>query len=402
MIFEPDAISAEAELLLCCSRVHLDATARDRAKKLLGQQLDWEYLGRTAYDNAVLPLVYSNLRKHFPTAISQPILKPLQIRFRDHVKHNFLLTAELLKLLGEFETRGIKAVPFKGPVLAVLAYGDLSLRQFSDLDILVRREDVAVAKNIILSKGFKLWEKPREVPDAVYLNSRHAETYVTEDGRVTLDLHWRFVQSQYSVEFEPAHLWSRLEPFSLGGKVISCLKFDDLFLYLCIHGSKHCWERLGWICDISEMVRAWPQPDWNSLLRRAEALKIERVILLAFKLARDLLDAPLAQSLATRIDKDPAIEKLSRLVLKKLFSQKIQSNKVLAKTYFQLKSRTHLQDKLPYLMYSFHMAVTPNEHDLKFLPLPKFLYFIYYPLRALRLAATYAFGRRKLVRKVLA
>jgi len=397
MKFEPNAISAEAELLLSCSRVDLDASSRDRARTLLGQPLDWEYVSRTAYDNAVLPLVYSNLQKHFPDAIPQTVLNPLRIRFRDHVKHNFLLTAELLKLLGEFETLGIKAVPFKGPLLAVLAYGDLSLRQFSDLDILVRREDVAHAKNIILSKGFKLWGKPREVPDAVYLKSRHAETFVTEDGRVTLDLHWRFVQTQYSVEFEPDYLWKRLERVSLGGRMIPCLKFEDLFLYLCIHGSKHSWERLGWICDISEMTRVRPQPDWNNLLSRANALNIERVILLAVKLAHDLLEAPLPEILATRIDKDPAIEKLSRLVLKKLFNQKQLANKVLAKTYFQWRTRTQLQDKLPYFMYSFHMAVTPNEEDLKILPLPNFLYFLYYPLRALRLFAVYAFGRRKLV-----
>jgi Uncharacterised nucleotidyltransferase len=395
MIFEPKLISAEAELLLCCSRVHLDAKIRDRAGSLLRQQLDWEYLARTAYDNAVLPLFYSNLRKHFPNAISQPTLHPLRIRFRDHVKHNFLLTAELLKLLGEFETRGIRAVPFKGPVLAAMAYGDLSLRQFSDLDILVRREDVEHARSIILSRGFKPWGKSTDVPDAVYLRSRHADTYVTEDGSVTIDLHWRFVQSEYSVEFEPEHLWKRLEPISLGGRTIPCLKCDDLFLYLCIHGSKHCWERLGWICDISEIVRAWPQLDWNSLLRRANALNIERVVLLALKLAQDLLDTPLPEGVATRIDKDPALEKLSHLVLKKLFTQQSQSPISLATTSFQFRIRTRLQDRLPYLMYSLHMAVTPNEHDLKLLRLPGFLYFLYYPLRTLRLATAYAFSRRE-------
>ncbi len=393
MTLERRGISAEAELLFCCSRVYLDAKVCDRAGTLLRQHLDWEYLARMAYENAVLPLFYSNLRKYFPNVNPQTTLNPLRVRFRDHVKHNYLLTAELLKLLSEFETKGIKAVPFKGPILAATVYGDLTLRQFSDLDILVRRENVEQARNIIMSRGLKPWAKQRQV-DAFYMRSRHAETYVTEDGSVTVDLHWRFLQTHYSVEFEPEYLWKRLEPVSLGGRMIWGLNWEDLFLYLCIHGSKHCWERLGWICDISEMVRVSSKPDWNNLLGRARALNIERVVFLALRLAHKLLDTPLPKNLASQIDKDPAIEKLFHIVRKNLFARKQQSGVSLSKASFQFRVRTRLQDKMPFLSYSLHMAVTPNEHDLALLRLPDCLYFLYYPLRTFRLATTYALGRR--------
>jgi len=57
--------------------------------------------------------------------------------------HNFFLTKELLELLTLFEAHCIPASPYKGPALAIMAYGNLALRQFSDLNILVhKRPDV--------------------------------------------------------------------------------------------------------------------------------------------------------------------------------------------------------------------------------------------------------------------
>ena len=58
-----------------------------------------------------------------------------------------------MKLL---ESNGINAIPYKGPVLANLAYGNLSFREFGDIDILINKSDALKAKEIMISNGYEL------------------------------------------------------------------------------------------------------------------------------------------------------------------------------------------------------------------------------------------------------
>src|SRR5688572_24047075 len=128
---------AEIELLLCCARTSIDSNTLDRLKTLLHQDLGWQRLIQTAGIHGVLPLLYRSLSRNAPGLVPKAILERLRENFRSNVQRNLFLTAELLKLLDLFAAHRIDAVPFKGPVLAAAVYKDLSLRQFSDLDVLV-------------------------------------------------------------------------------------------------------------------------------------------------------------------------------------------------------------------------------------------------------------------------
>jgi hypothetical protein len=68
-------------------------------------------------------------------------LARLRMQYMMNAARNMKMTAELLRILDALKEAGIKAMPLKGPVLAQQLYGDVALRQFSDLDILVARED---------------------------------------------------------------------------------------------------------------------------------------------------------------------------------------------------------------------------------------------------------------------
>ncbi|GAG91885.1 unnamed protein product, partial [marine sediment metagenome] len=84
-----------------------------------------------------MPLLYQSLKKTCPEAVPDDTLEQLRAYFLTNAKRNLFLTGKLLRLLELLKDNGILAVPFKGPVLAESVYGDLSLRQFADLDILV-------------------------------------------------------------------------------------------------------------------------------------------------------------------------------------------------------------------------------------------------------------------------
>src|ERR1041385_7166846 len=143
--------SAASILLLCCAR-----TTADRAlvREIAGGEIDWEYLFLLARRHSVVPLVYLQLDRHAADLTPPEILATFKKHYLENAARNTILTAELCRLLERFAESGIDAIPYKGPVLALFAYGNLALRRFVDLDVIVRKTDVLQAREILLNEGY--------------------------------------------------------------------------------------------------------------------------------------------------------------------------------------------------------------------------------------------------------
>jgi hypothetical protein len=70
-------------------------------------------------------------------------------------RRNLYLAAEMLRLSGLFRAKGLMVIPYKGPLLALQAYGDFALRQFADLDFAVRQSDLPRAAEFSVQKDMK-------------------------------------------------------------------------------------------------------------------------------------------------------------------------------------------------------------------------------------------------------
>lgn len=144
-----EEVRPEYELLLLCARLHLDPPRCERLRTLVRQDLDWDLLLQTALDHALMPLVYHHLRETCPEVALSPALGDWRSQFSQKVAWNLFVTGELGRILSLLEAHGICAIPFRGPTLAAWVYGDLALRQFKDLDLLVHQGDVPRAKELL-------------------------------------------------------------------------------------------------------------------------------------------------------------------------------------------------------------------------------------------------------------
>ncbi|NJL52549.1 MAG: nucleotidyltransferase family protein [Hydrococcus sp. SU_1_0] len=109
----PITSKPEIELILCCSRTHLNASISERIKFLVQQDLDWKYLFNTAAHQGVMPLLYQNLYQTCPEQVPQDLLSNLRSYFQLNTQRVLLLTAELLKILNILKANQIEAIPFK-------------------------------------------------------------------------------------------------------------------------------------------------------------------------------------------------------------------------------------------------------------------------------------------------
>jgi len=365
----------------------MDAQRAERVRTLLRNEIDWEYLLHTSISHGVLPLVYRSLTTTCPEAVPEGTMRELRGYFYANALRNLLLTRELLKILNDFDAHRVPAVPFRGPSLAESVYGDISLRQFCDLDILVPRQHVVRAKEILLSQGYVPEFPLTRRQEASYTESQHHYGLLHTDARTLVELHWRIAQAYFHFPLDLRQLWDRLQPISLSGTEVMALSREDLLLILCGHASKHFWAQLKWVCDVAELIRVHKGMNWQCVMDRARSLGGERMLFLGLFLASDLLGAALPEEVLRTVRADAIVQPLGSQVRERLFQTPNSSTQVPDRFLFYVKTADGISDQVRYCLRCALQMMSPTRSDWSLLRLPDSLFFVYYLLRPIRLAA---------------
>ena len=246
----------EEELILGCARATMEAQVAERIRSLAGNALDWDWVVDISVRNGVGPLLYKSLKTLAPSAAPLPIMETLQRHYYQNIAHNLAMEDQLSTLLRAFQAAEIPAIPYKGPALAATVYGNVGLRVFGDLDILIQKEDVPRAADLMISLGYR--------PDLSHspLNSWPAyvhhfnELPFTGASKALVELQWEIVPDHFAFPIEPLCLWDdRTSSQACATGLSNHLHQRKLLLMLCVHGAKDSWGRLAWICDIAELLR---------------------------------------------------------------------------------------------------------------------------------------------------
>ncbi len=284
-ILDYSAENFELDLLLSVAR----RCASGSPEPVVPNEIDWGRFFALAGRHG--------LRAHACRILHNACPAHWQTWFQANARRNLGLTGELVRVLRVLAEGGVIAVPFKGPALAAQAYGDLALRECGDLDVIVRPPDVLRAKALLLRAGYRLCHPFTRAQERAYLHTGCELNFENPAG-ICLDLQWRPAPAHFCVEVPPA-AWDRLRPSASGGEVAAFAP-EDLLALLCVHGAKHLWRRLIWVCDVAAVART-SGLDWDLLLHRAEEMRAQRMVLLGLCLAADLVHARLANGIADRV-----------------------------------------------------------------------------------------------------
>jgi len=372
----------EDELVLLCSRANADADTSARIRGITSaNEIDWDYVYQLARRHSVLPLIYAQLSGIPSARVPADQLARLKANYQKNVARNVFLTGELCRILQTFSAAGIDAVPYKGPALAVYAYGKLELRRFVDLDILLRKADVLRAKQLLTARGFICGAPWTDAQQALLMRTQHNLSMSQEDGRLIVELHWEVASSLFASSLQAEEFWGRLQTMRLNNVTVKCLSTEDLLLSLCVHGSKHFWERLAWICDVAELVKTRTDLNWGALLQHAAATKNDRMLFLGLCLANRLLDAPLPSHVKSKTEAQ-VIVSLAIKVEQRLFGAIGQPPVSIGQSFrFNWAVREGWRSRLRYCRLLFQ----PTDADIEAVPLPRPLSFVYYLIRPLGL-----------------
>ena len=362
----------------------MDAARAARIKLLTASALDWDYLLSLADRHGLQPLLHWHLNAVCPDFIPPAHSQRLRTAFTRVSAFNIFLTRELQRLLGLFAAEGVSATPYKGPALAADLYGNIALRQFSDLDILVRPKDVRRARDVLLAEGYGPWPPLTDAQQALLLRTQCNLPFTRERNRLVVELHWSVSAPRFARPFESDAFWARLEAGQLEGVHVNRPAAEDTLLALCVHGTKHCWERLAWVSDVAELIDQRPDLKWTELIAAARATGSERMLLLGVRLATELLGAQPPAAVVREVESEPSVGLLAEVVVARMLTPALLPSGLGGYFRFQLKARRRLRDKLNYLRFT----VTPTEEDMSRVALPAPLSFLYYLLRPARMFTT--------------
>jgi hypothetical protein len=382
-------IRAEKGLLLCCTRTRVDPARAERIRVLASGELDWPYLYAAAVEHGVAALLYWHLRATCPEAVPTPWMEQLEAAFRQNVRRNLRLSAELFGILESFRAGGVAAIPYKGPVLAEQAYGNLAFRQFADLDIVVRQRDVATAHALLTALGYRADVDVQTVAQAAEGKIPGQYQFTREVRQSIVELHTEGTLRYFPTPLDLDGLSRRLEPVQLAGREILTFSIEDALPILCVHGSKHFWERLSWIADIAELAQAPQGVDWEVAVRRARELGAERMLFLGLHLANGLLDAPLPEEIRERVRGDPGIGRLAEQVRGQFVSKTRELPGAVQRAMFRVRMRGNVLDGLRYLV---RLATAPTEEDWSGVRLGGRFWLLSAVLRPFRLLRKYGLG----------
>src|SRR5271166_3703302 len=128
---------SELMLVIVCSRWPLVASDEQEFRTRAAAPIDWNRFLDWVRRNRIAPLVYHNLRQMACPLVPEAVVVRLQSEAAHNVRRVLMQIAEAARITRLLADAGIRSMIMKGPVLSLLAFGDPTLRESQDIDLVI-------------------------------------------------------------------------------------------------------------------------------------------------------------------------------------------------------------------------------------------------------------------------
>ena len=311
----------EVELLLCCLGVAADEALVHRLEQL--STSDWGRLIGQSARHGVTSLLYERIKALASrAAVPASALLTLREMHLHSAARNMRLRHELGQVLTVLQSVDIPAIALKGAHLAEVVYGDPALRPMGDLDLLVKRADLARVENKLREAGYKpyrpFW------PEAEHAVHFHLPPFVKPDT-VPLEIHWTIANPASPFRVDVDGLWTRARPAVIAGVKALVQSPEDLLLHLCLHTSYQHRFAMGLkaFYDVSATLHHYRGAiDAEQLALRARQWGAGKCVYLTLHLARQLVAAPVPDDLLSTLEPHDLDARVVRWATEQIFAER--------------------------------------------------------------------------------
>jgi hypothetical protein len=270
--------------------------AQDEHSSLLSQMdtEQWSMLIDEVNQQGIAPLFYTllvNLNNSHKLEIPQK--EKLHQTHISTAAKNMLILYETEMILAALQLSGIPAAGLKGIYLLENIYPDIGARSMSDVDLLVKKQDLPKCLAVMRELGyqtnayFSLADKN--------IDTKHVPP-MEKSGSPLVELHWTLLEEDEPFTIDADALWERVVPAKIANVHALALGLEDLILHLCLHMTYQHYLQLGLrgLLDIAMVIhKFYGDIDWNKLVEIAESWGAEKVAALTLKLVETQLKVPI-------------------------------------------------------------------------------------------------------------
>lgn len=353
--------ASERQLILNCSTEAMEPGLLHQTQELLRAPVRWRKVLPAAWQHGVTSLLYKNLKKvDQGGAIPHEASRKLLQLYNRTALRNHLLFKSLGELLERFARAEVKVIVLKGPCLAQLIYTDFASRPFRDLDLLIPKEDLGKARQLLIAAGYTLM--PGLLAAGFFHQHHFSLPFVKEDGvaKTYLELHWNLADQFMGCTLDMENLWARARPAVLSDHHAFTLTPEDLITHLSLHLDMHgflnraiigrCDEprfilhpfsenRLIWFTDLYEVIdRYRSRVDWAALVERSKQTGTEGSVAASLTLLNLLFGPVVDKEVLKELDL-PRTTFVKRSLLKWFLTDiaKSEEDDVPARSFFRSK-----------------------------------------------------------------
>jgi hypothetical protein len=242
------SLSPELRALLACARAVIDSRQPAELRMVLAACTDVEHLCKAAIDHGMLGHL------HRLVAADQATLESRQAVFesvlvnrltelqRLSAQRNLRQTGHLLRILESLEAAGVSAMPIKGPAWGQRLYGDVTLRSWSDLDLIVAHGQALTARETLLASGFAD-SSPFNATILTRQRGGLGQVALSAiDQSVHLELHWEVTVGPGGQALRAETLLARAGRLQLLDRSVLSPSAVDCLLITCLNGAKDRWS----------------------------------------------------------------------------------------------------------------------------------------------------------------
>lgn len=277
----------------------MDAAAKEEQVKSLDHD-DWVGITEQARRHGLTPLFYDRFVRFFPGIVPDPLCQELKTEYYSGAYYNLKVYTELGMVLRRFDEAGIPVILLKGAYLAEMVYQNISVRPMSDIDLLVKKEHLQKAVDILAQVGYQPI-KPFWIETECAV--RHHLPALSRPDQIPIEIHWTLAPLTSYVHVDSDGLWQRAQSIVIDGIHSLTLSPEDLLAHLCLHISRDLFRSgVRPLCDIQEVLTNYRDKiNWQDFIVRVNQWGVGRGVYLVFRLAQRLLQASVSEAVMQQL-----------------------------------------------------------------------------------------------------
>ena len=293
------------ELIFC------EAHKNDYGRNLISylKSINWnDFITKTDQEGLSGIVFYhlqkNNLEEKLPSDVHSYLLS----RYNINIKQNLRILCQAKRLLRQFSQAGIPVVVLKGLALVEHNYPSLGMRGMSDIDILIRKDDLLKIDQCLALTGYT----PRDSTVTKAMNSPSgylASLDYRKDSlsSVNLHIHWHLVNTSIPATMFAGHvdmerIWEKSVPAEIADTEARILSPEHTIIYLCEHAMRvgHSFNRLILVCDIFQFLKKRVIA-WDLVMEESRRFNLSRFVYYSLSIVNYYTGLPILSEITTKM-----------------------------------------------------------------------------------------------------